>query len=135
MCADLASRGRLRELHELCAQLSITPTRVELPEGFLAILARFRASFGPKPAAALRTPRSAAQLSHERRHGRAYASDEDANAVLPVRVSLRPFPAYSDLIGSPCTHGDSALATTSFLSRTRNLTSVGTRPALGLGVA
>ena len=47
-CADLASLGRLRELHDLCDQLGVKPVRLELPEQFLVVLRRFRARFGPK---------------------------------------------------------------------------------------
>ena len=37
-CADLASRGRLKELHELCAQLGVTPLRADLPSEFAEIV-------------------------------------------------------------------------------------------------
>jgi hypothetical protein len=47
-CADLASRGRLHELHDLCAQLDVQPVRLDLPEEFIDILHRFRVRFGPK---------------------------------------------------------------------------------------
>jgi hypothetical protein len=69
-CADLASRGRLRELHELCSQLGITPTRISLSPAFASILARFLTTFGPKfaaPPALVYHPRpSSPHLSHRR---------------------------------------------------------------------
>jgi len=39
--ADLASRGRLQELHELCAQHGIRASRLPAPPEFLAVLDRF----------------------------------------------------------------------------------------------
>ena len=50
-CGDLPSRGRLVEFYELCAQLNITPHRLQLPREFEDVLSRFRAQFGPKFAA------------------------------------------------------------------------------------
>ena len=46
--ADLASRGRLAELRELCEQVGVQPIEIDLPEEFHAILRRFRARFGAK---------------------------------------------------------------------------------------
>ena len=48
--ADLASRGRLPELVALAQQLGIRTTRLETPPAFDALLAAFRARFGPMPA-------------------------------------------------------------------------------------
>ena len=48
--ADLASRGRLPELVALAQQLGIRTTRLEPPSAFDALLAAFRARFGPMPA-------------------------------------------------------------------------------------
>jgi hypothetical protein len=47
-CADLASRGRLEELHELCAQLGVTPRRLEMPPAFSDLFLLFRSTFGPR---------------------------------------------------------------------------------------
>jgi hypothetical protein len=43
--ADFASRGRLLKLHELATQLGVTPTRLEVPAGFLDVLHHFEAEF------------------------------------------------------------------------------------------
>jgi hypothetical protein len=40
-CADFASRGRFRELYELCSQLGVTPSRVAILPEFMDTLARF----------------------------------------------------------------------------------------------
>ena len=49
--ADLASRGRLRELFALARQMGITATRLDIPTAFIDLLAAFKARFGPRPAA------------------------------------------------------------------------------------
>jgi integrase len=103
--ADLASRGRLRELIDLAKQMGIKTTRLPIPSKFLSLLDAFKAEFGPREAlpGALRehkrrdrTPpsvppprtqhapleagaqpavRSAAQLAAENRQGKGYSSD------------------------------------------------------------
>ena len=46
--ADLASRGRLRELLALARQMGIPTTRLPIPDAFLALLERFKTRFGAR---------------------------------------------------------------------------------------
>jgi len=49
--ADLSSRGRLREMFALAAQMGIKVTRLPVPPAFLALLDDFRTEFGQRFAA------------------------------------------------------------------------------------
>jgi hypothetical protein len=70
--ADFASRDRLLELHELATQLGVTPTRLEVPAGFLDVLHRFEAEFASQPAL---DDRSAADRARDSQFGEGRPSD------------------------------------------------------------